>query len=54
LLPTKLNEKLKDCVGKDFDIDVIEKGETLRVTLNRDKKRIPPRREAVKMKFSGN
>jgi len=40
LLPTKLNEKLKDCVGKDFDIGVIEEGETLRVTLTRDKRRI--------------
>ena len=42
MLPTKLNEKLKDCVGKDFDIDVIKEGETLRVTLTRDKKKNHP------------
>jgi len=47
LLPTKLNEKLKDCVGKDFDIDVIEEGETLRVT-TRQKKESPHEERQLK------
>lgn len=29
LFPTKLNEELKPCIGKTFDVDVVEEGETL-------------------------
>jgi hypothetical protein len=37
LFPTKLNEELKPLLGKDFDMDVVEEGETLRVILTRTK-----------------
>lgn len=37
LLPTKLNEELKPYVGKDFDMDVVEADETLKVVLTRTK-----------------
>jgi len=33
LFPTKLNEELKPYIGKDFDMDVVEEGENLRVIL---------------------
>jgi len=33
LFPTKLNEELKPYFGKDFDMDVVEEGENLRVIL---------------------
>ena len=33
LFPTKLNEELKPLMGKDFDMDVVEEGENLRVIL---------------------
>ena len=35
--PTKLNEKLKPLMGKDFDMDVVEDCETLRIILTHDK-----------------
>ena len=35
--PTKLNEKLKPLMGKDFDMDVVKDGETLRITLTHNK-----------------
>jgi hypothetical protein len=37
LFPTQLNEELKPYVGKDFNMDVVEEGENLRVTLTHDK-----------------
>ena len=37
LFPTKMNEELKPYFGKDFDMDVVEEGETLRVILTRTK-----------------
>ncbi len=37
LVPTKLNEELKPYFGKDFDMDVVEEGETLRVILTNTK-----------------
>jgi hypothetical protein len=37
LFPTKLNEELKPYIGKDFDMDVVQEGETLRVILKHDK-----------------
>jgi hypothetical protein len=36
-LPTKLNEELKPFVGKDFDMDIVEEGEKLKVVLTRKK-----------------
>ena len=33
LFPTKMNEELKPCIGKDFDMDVVEEGENLKVPL---------------------
>ena len=41
LFPTKLNEKLKPYIGKDFDMDVVEEGETLKVTLTHYKRAKP-------------
>lgn len=37
MFPTKMNEALKPYIGKDFDMDVVEEGETLRVILTRTK-----------------
>jgi hypothetical protein len=37
LLPTKLNEELEPFVGEDFDMNVVEEGETLRVILTKTK-----------------
>jgi len=31
--PTKLNEELKPHMGKDFDMDVVQEGEDLKVIL---------------------
>ena len=33
LFPTKMNEELKPYFGKDFDMDVVQEGENLRVIL---------------------
>ena len=41
MFPTKLNEELKPYIGKDFDMDVIQEGETLRVILTHDKRAKP-------------
>jgi hypothetical protein len=41
LFPTKLNDQLKPYIGKDFDMDVVEEGETLRVTLVHGKRAKP-------------
>lgn len=35
--PTKLNEELTPLLSKDWDMDVVEEGDTLRVILTRDK-----------------
>jgi hypothetical protein len=35
--PTKLNEELKPLMDKDFDMDVVKDGETLRIILTNDK-----------------
>jgi len=35
--PTKINEDLKPLMGKDFDMDIIQDGETLKVTLTHKK-----------------
>ena len=37
LLPTILNEKLKRHIGKDFEMDVVQEGENLKVILTHDK-----------------
>ena len=37
LLPTELNEKLKPYLDNDFDMEVVEEGETLKVILTKDK-----------------
>lgn len=37
LLPTKINEELKPFMGRDFDVDVVEEGEALKVILTSDK-----------------
>jgi hypothetical protein len=37
LFPTKLNEKLKPYLGKDFNINVVKEGETLRVILTHNR-----------------
>jgi hypothetical protein len=47
LFPTKLNEELKPYIGKDFDMDVVEEGETLRVTLVHDKRAKPKRTKKI-------
>ena len=44
MFPTKLNEELKPYIGKDFDMDVVEEGETLRVTITHDKRAKPKNR----------
>jgi hypothetical protein len=41
VFPTKMNEDLEPYIGKDFDMDVVEEGETLRVTLVHDKRAKP-------------
>jgi hypothetical protein len=44
LFPTKMNEELKPYIGKDFGMDMVEEGETLRVTLTHDKRAKPKNR----------
>ena len=39
--PTKLNEELKPLMGKDFKMDMVKDGETLKITLTRDKSKSP-------------
>lgn len=45
--PTKLNEKLKPFMGKDFNMDVVKDGETLRITLTHNK---PTQMKRIMMK----
>lgn len=50
-----MNEELKPYIGKDFDMDVVEEGETLRVTLTHDKRAKPKKNpKGISCKPSGS
>ena len=38
VFPTKLNGDLEPYIGKDFDMDVVQEGENLKVILTHDKR----------------
>ena len=48
MFPTKLNEELKPYIDKDFDMDVVQEGENLRVTLTHDKRAKPQKQSSHK------
>jgi hypothetical protein len=55
VFPTKMNEDLEPYIGKDFEMDVVEEGETMKVTLThykRDKPKENPKDTSHKTNVS--
>jgi hypothetical protein len=41
VFPTRMNEDLEPYIGKDFDMDVVQEGESVKVILKHDKRSKP-------------